>query len=255
MTMVGIYLSGTGNTKHCVEKLTALLDESAKTLPMESPEALTAIRDNDFIILGYATKFSNIPVMVRDFINDNAEVFCGKKVFILVTMGLFAGDVSGIGSRLLRKAGAKVVGATQLKMPDSVADSKALKKSAQRNHDIIIKADKAIEKMAKGMKNGHYPHRGLHIVSNICGFWCQRAWFLSKSADYCNTVKISDACVGCGLCVKDCPMQNLVMKDKKPQQSGKCTLCYRCVSHCPKEAITIIGKEVIEQVRYDKYIK
>lgn len=29
--MIGIYLSGTGNTKHCIEKLTKLLDSSAKT--------------------------------------------------------------------------------------------------------------------------------------------------------------------------------------------------------------------------------
>ena len=32
--MIGIYLSGTGNTKHCIEKLTKLLDSSAKTMPL-----------------------------------------------------------------------------------------------------------------------------------------------------------------------------------------------------------------------------
>lgn len=35
MKMVGIYLSGTGNTKHCVEKLMHLSDASAKTMPLE----------------------------------------------------------------------------------------------------------------------------------------------------------------------------------------------------------------------------
>lgn len=32
--MIGIYLSGTGNTKHCTEKLVHLLDESARTRPI-----------------------------------------------------------------------------------------------------------------------------------------------------------------------------------------------------------------------------
>lgn len=36
--MVGIYLSGTGNTKYCIEKLVSLIHSSAKAIPMESPE-------------------------------------------------------------------------------------------------------------------------------------------------------------------------------------------------------------------------
>ena len=32
--MIGVYLSGTGNTKHCIEKLVNLLDQSAKTIPL-----------------------------------------------------------------------------------------------------------------------------------------------------------------------------------------------------------------------------
>ena len=34
--MIGIYLSGTGNTRHCIEKLTGLLDSSAESMPLES---------------------------------------------------------------------------------------------------------------------------------------------------------------------------------------------------------------------------
>ena len=36
--MVGIYLSGTGNTKHCVEKLVYLLDDTAKIVPLENTQ-------------------------------------------------------------------------------------------------------------------------------------------------------------------------------------------------------------------------
>ena len=35
--MIGIYLSGTGNTKHCVEKLVCLIDDTAKCVPLEYP--------------------------------------------------------------------------------------------------------------------------------------------------------------------------------------------------------------------------
>ncbi len=37
--MIGIYLSGTGNTKHCIEKLIHVLDETAQAVPMEEKQA------------------------------------------------------------------------------------------------------------------------------------------------------------------------------------------------------------------------
>ncbi len=49
--MIGIYLSGTGNTKHCIEKLTNLLDDSAKVIPLESTDIIEEIKRNKTIIL------------------------------------------------------------------------------------------------------------------------------------------------------------------------------------------------------------
>jgi ferredoxin len=48
-------------------------------------------------------------------------------------------------------------------------------------------------------------------------------------------------------------MQNLIIKDGKAVNLGKCAMCYRCISSCPKKAITLLGKEVVEQCRFEKY--
>ena len=90
--MIGIYLSGTGNTKHCIEKLMESLDQSAQTLPMEGKETTNLLAQHDFIVLAYPVQFSNVPVMVRDFIKDHSALWKGKTVFCLATMGLFSGD-------------------------------------------------------------------------------------------------------------------------------------------------------------------
>ena len=42
--MIGIYLSGTGNTKHCVERLLTLLDGQAEMVPIESKDAAQAAK-------------------------------------------------------------------------------------------------------------------------------------------------------------------------------------------------------------------
>ena len=48
----------------------------------------------------------------------------GKKLFFVNTMGLFSGDGTGCTARLLKKNGAEILGGMQIKMPDSVCDSK-----------------------------------------------------------------------------------------------------------------------------------
>jgi flavodoxin len=79
--MIGIYLSGTGNTKHCVEKLLHLVDPTVECIPLENPGIIQVLENHDTIVLGYPTQYSNAPFMVRDFIKSNATLWNGKKVF------------------------------------------------------------------------------------------------------------------------------------------------------------------------------
>ena len=127
--MIGIYFSGTGNTKHCVEKLVKLLDVSAQSFPLEHTQMIQILEEHDIIVLGYPTQFSNAPIIVRDFIKNHSSLWNGKKVFCVNTMGLFSGDGTGCTARILRKFGATILGGLQIKMPDSVCDSKLLKKT------------------------------------------------------------------------------------------------------------------------------
>lgn len=49
-------------------------------------------------------------------------------------------------------------------------------------------------------------------------------------------------CIGCGLCVKDCPANNLVVTDQKAVlQSQDCIKCGHCVAICPKAAVSMSG--------------
>ncbi len=252
--MVGIYLSGTGNTKHCIEKLLHLLDKTALAVPIENCNAANLLRRHDFIILAYPVQFSNAPVMVRDFIKRYSKLWKGKKVLCVATMGLFSGDGAGCSARLLKKYGAIVVGGLHIHMPDSVCDVKLLKKSVEQNKAIVKAADRKIEKTAIKIKQGKYPCDGIYFYDQIAGFICQRLWFYGKTRYYSDKLKIGADCTGCGLCEKLCPMKNIHMKNGKAAAGKRCTMCYRCVSSCPKKAITLLGNEVVEQCRFERYM-
>ena len=253
--MIGVYLSGTGNTKHCIEKLIYLLDETAQAVPIEGKETVRLLSQHEFIVLAYPVQFSNAPVMVRNFIKDNSELWKNKQVLCVATMGLFSGDGAGCSARLLKKCGASIVGGLHICMPDSICDVKLLKRSVEKNREIIKAADRKIEKCAQEIKQGKYPRDGLNFYNRAAGLLGQRLWYYGKTKDYSDKLKISEACVGCGLCAQICPMGNITLKNHKAAAGDRCTMCYRCVSLCPAQAITLLGNTVFEQCRYDKYSK
>ena len=251
--MVGIYFSGTGNTEHCVKKLVSLLDGAADCCAMESEGAEGAMEANEFIVFGYPTQYSNAPLFVRDFIKSHGQLWRGKKILCMATMGLFSGDGAGCSARLFRKYGAEVVGGLHIHMPDAVCDSKALKKSLEENRKIVLAADQKLERAAAGIGAGVYPQEGLNFWYHMAGLFGQRLWFYGKTQHYSDRLKINGDCVGCGMCAGLCPMKNIRMVDGRPVPGGHCTMCYRCISSCPKQAITLLGKTVQEQCRYEKY--
>ena len=245
--MNAIYLSGTGNTRHIVNRLLDELGNKGTVRPIESEDVKSAF-DSDELILAYPTMFSNIPYLVRDFINKNQNEWKGKKVFLITTMGLFAGDGTGCAARLLKKHGAVITGGIQIIMPDSISDCKALKKSAEQNKVIVNKAEQRITEIAKQMRTGNYPQEGLSFWAHMAGLFGQRLWFYNKAMSYTDKVKINpDKCIGCGICAKGCPTQNIKLENGKAAADNRCTMCYRCINNCPKQAITLLGKIVYQQ--------
>lgn len=252
--MLGVFFSGTGNTEYCVRLLSSLLDESYEIVSLENPSSIKKIEERDTIIFGYPIQYSNIPYFVREFIIKNSFLWKNKKIICLATMGAFSGDGAGCSARLFKKYGAIILGGLHIKMPDSVCDSPLLKKNTQEKEIIIKNATKKIKLIANNIKNKIYPNDGLSSISHIIGLLGQRLWFFHKTKTYSNNLTINENCIGCGLCSKICPTQNISIVNLKAIGGNKCTLCYRCVSNCPQKAITILGKKVIEQYKLDNYI-
>ena len=176
-----IYFSGTGNTKFCVSRLVNLLDECAPIVAIEDDSVFSVAEGYKNIIFGYPVQFSNAPKMVRDFILEYKELWRGKSVLCVVTMGAFSGDGAGCAARLFKKCGAHVLGGLHLKMPDSVCDSKLLKKSEEENFRIIRRAEDKIERAVLQIKNGKFPRDGLSIFAHAAGLFGQRLWFYNKT--------------------------------------------------------------------------
>lgn len=49
----------------------------------------------------------------------------------------------------------------------------------------------------------------------------------------------TEKCVNCGMCAKNCPVNNIVIKDGKFRFKGDCLMCTRCSFNCPTDAFDI----------------
>lgn len=252
--MTGIYFSGTGNSKYALDIFLKEFHAQEHIFSIEEAAAVSSIKRHKVILFSYPVQFSNIPKIVRDFVTANAGLWKGKKVFVIATMGLFSGDGAGVLARLLKKYGAQVVGGLHVKMPDSIADEKLLKRTPANNRRLITNAEQKIKKCARAVKAGRPPQEGIGFFCQMAGLFGQRLWFSDKVKNYSDRLTIDQtACIGCGLCAANCPMHNITLLQGKAIPGSRCTMCYRCIQNCQKQAITLLGRRVVRQGTVEAY--
>lgn len=78
--MIGIYFSGTGNSKYCIEKFLEECDTEAKAFSIEDKEAVQQIEKNKEIVFSYPVQYSNIPKILKDFIINNNNLWKDKRI-------------------------------------------------------------------------------------------------------------------------------------------------------------------------------
>jgi len=66
---------------------------------------------------------------------------------------------------------------------------------------------------------------------------------------------VTDKCISCGQCARDCPANTITMVEGRPQWGKKCYQCTACINLCPTQAIEY-GRGTASRSRYriDDYI-
>jgi ferredoxin len=62
-------------------------------------------------------------------------------------------------------------------------------------------------------------------------------------------VRVSDGCDGCGICVDQCFIEAMTLKNGKALPGEACRGCGRCATACPKGAIQVVLSDSQSQVR------
>lgn len=228
------YFSGTGNSAF-IAKLMAESIDLCEAVRMEEYMQERAVEAR---ILGFVfpVYWWGIPNIVRSFL-ERLQIGRASYVFAAATMGMSAGNAVPYVKELLAEKKTELRAGFVYRMPDNYIIAHGApgeKKIRELVGNAYLKVMEDIEKIKKEQSVPvKRAKRLIHIVN-------KRYIDTYKTADL--KFGVSDACVHCGLCAKECPVKNIVLQDGMPMWRHQCESCMRCIQICPKKAIDYAGK-------------
>lgn len=245
-TLTAFYFSGTGNTRYLSEYLLKKLSSCYRGELIsieEKSDFAKKISSSDLLLFAFPVYGSSPPIPMRNFVYRFRSLWKGKRVLLLESQYFFSGDGAASLGRALKRYGAKIEGAEIFNMPNNLSDVTLFPiKNGKEIRKTLERAKRRADRFAERIKKGRAKKRGFSLFSHGVGYFSQRMFWRRKEQEKRARLKIDGArCVGCGICVKNCPAGNLSLQGKRAISFSSCVLCYRCVNLCPKQAISLIG--------------
>lgn len=247
-----LWYSGCGNSRFVADQLSAKLGDSNMVFIPEAARNNTTLQFQDDEILGivFPVYSWSVPKLVSQFLRKAKITGRPSYIFAACTCG----DETGLTIRHLkkdlRKQGLTLDAFFSFQMPETYINLPGFKLDTPENAQRKITAAKTqleetvklIQQRAQGnfdqLKGG-----SSFLKSNIL----KPLFYGLLITDRKFTV--SDQCIGCGICAKNCPLQNITMQNDRPKWNGHCTNCMSCYHRCPKNAINF-GKASVGKGQY-----
>lgn len=238
------YLSCTGNTLWAAEELCRQMGEELVDMADSASYGRKwSFRSGERLGFCFPVHGWRPPKVVRRFVRQlrveaEKDVFC----YAVCTAGDTVGEAVDILKKDLLAVGLVLHSAYSLLMPntyvglpfmnvDSVETQN--RKLRQASNDIL-RIERDIIDRRRGVfciTRGHWPR----INSRFLG-----ALFLKYLVTDTPFHVDRKRCMGCGKCVRVCPVNNLRLDDNRHpawQHSEQCLACFACYHHCPLRAI------------------
>lgn len=242
-----LYFSGTGNSKYVAKRIADALGDALVNLNDRIKASDTSsVETGERVIIVTPTYAWRIPRVVRDWLRKT-ELRGAKQVWFVMTCGSEIGNADKCNRDLCVEKGLVCMGTAQIVMPENyIAMFSA--PQADKAREIVAKAELNIDRAIAAIRAGECfaPTRN-NLYDRFMSGPVNPIFY--KCFVKANAFTASSACIGCGQCVKRCPMNNVALKDGKPSWGKNCTHCMACICYCPVSAIEY-GKKSVGQPRY-----
>ena len=232
-----LYFSATGNTEFIAREIARGLNDTCINL-------LDRVKRQDHAPLHSETPFilcapvyvCEMPRFLSQYLRQ--QTFTGSRdIYCVFTSGGYCG-ISGPHARgIFKKKGMNWRGHAEFKMPRNYVASEAYPMlSPEEVRERILASCQQLPSVISDIQAGrNLTARHVFFFETLITLpfnpvWCK---FKMPAKDF----HTAEKCIGCGKCVKLCPLNNISLQDRKPVWGNHCTHCMACIGNCPTEAI------------------
>ncbi|MBY9008217.1 MAG: EFR1 family ferrodoxin [Candidatus Lokiarchaeota archaeon] len=241
MLNIGIfYFSGTGNTKVITKLIGDAFKKKCKCDIIRIEDLLKNKRKinlckYDLIGIGNPIYGFDIPKNIFNFFKKY-NFIDKQKIFIYSTCaGPFClNDIASFNlKKVIKKKGLKLIYEELFYMSSNIVFRYNDEVIKQLYNCAVIRSKKMVDNILLGKKKIRSDKKCHRFFRWILSFE-KLAWKIIPM-DF----RVKKICNLCGLCVKNCPQNNIYTKNNKIRFGYNCLACYRCVYGCPLKAITL----------------
>lgn len=243
-----LYFSGTGNSLYVARSLAQALGDSLCHIN-NAPADLTHENQVGLVFPVYTY---DAPAAVKTFADPlvlNKDAY----MFVVATCGSTPGNAILSVKQHIEKNGASVAYSRVVSMPDCSAPA------MNNNPNDQLKKLEAVPTLLKQMMEDiqarkHDLQRAkCTAMGTIMNTRAMQPIGIAAVRQYVN----ADKCVGCGICTKVCPMENIMLACRDASNASvtaqigdHCTQCLACVHFCPQQAMEIRHKPMPKEWQY-----
>jgi Pyruvate/2-oxoacid:ferredoxin oxidoreductase delta subunit len=250
-TLTLYFFSGTGNARNVSQWITGVAQE--RNIPAEMINIAQIDRKhiqpppaNSMVGFISPTHGFNYPPAMMYFIFRFPRSR-GNRVFIMNTRaGLklskwFVPGLSGIAlwlaALVLLVKGYKIVGLRSIDLPSNwISFHPGVKEQVVES--IYSRCKRITQAFAEKILDGKHVYTAFRdIIQDILIFPVTIGYFFMGRFILAKSFYANDTCDNCGLCLKNCPVQAIIMVDNRPFWTYRCESCMRCMNDCPKRSI------------------
>ena len=241
MRFLGIYFTGTGNSKRVMETINRSLVPFGHTMELVDviKDEVKDINEFDGLILSYPIYGFNAPKPIISYVKKMVKANENKPCLIMKQSGehLFWNNASSLYlASLLKKRNIKVTNEYHYLMPYSFIFRHSDYMAYRMNNVMegLIPLD------LKDFFGGKEVHMKRFFLDRFFAWVLRIQWWGGRFNGRFYKVE-KNKCIKCMKCVKDCPANNIKYDAEKGKFKfgGQCLMCQRCIMYCPRQAIKV----------------
>lgn len=232
-----LYFSATGNTRFIAKEVAKGLDDDCiDLLPLIKKGGGQTLRSDKPFVICAPVYVCEMPRFLASFLRK--QILEGNKdVYFIFTSGGYAGISGTLAGSIIRHKNMNYMGHAEFKMPRNyiISESYPLLEEdeiLERIRDSKSRIPQVVETIRNG---GRLKARYVFLLEKAVTLPFNPIWvkYRQPAEDFYAT----DKCIGCGACVKLCPLNNIELSEGRPVWTDSCAHCMACIGNCPVEAI------------------